>query len=198
MPAARAARRSRLASAPAALARAASPGSRRATSRCATTSNCWSTPASSTCRCQGWPIADSDLAHALSNDHAATDSMRRAVGSGKAGLTAPQQAAVARLRRHRLARARRLSVSNSCGGAPHDTCARSRTRRAKKAKSAAYAAGFVGDRFGGRLEVTAVADPDDDKDRPSRRLVRRRPSSATGSSRSARRIAGGARAGKAA
>jgi hypothetical protein len=33
----------------------------------------------------------------------------------------------------------------------------------EEAELTAYAAGFVGSRFGGRLEVTGVADPDDDK-----------------------------------
>jgi len=67
----------------------------------------------------------------------------------------------------------------------------------EEAQFIGWASGFFGNRWGARLEVQAVVDADDDDTvRLDGTYVPA--SSATGSSRRARRTAGGARAGRAA
>jgi hypothetical protein len=96
-----------------------------------------------------WPIATSDLANALGN----------VTGTG---LTAPQQAAVSRLRR--LASQGRTTVGFELEAAGRPTTLRTfEDVPREEGELTAYAAGFFGHRFGGRLEATVVVDPDDDR-----------------------------------
>jgi hypothetical protein len=121
----------------------------------------------------GWPIAVSDVAHALSKlpepgkeTPAATpaepsfwpgrrDSQRPVI------LNAAQAAAVARLKR--LASKGRWSLVTEVGGAARPTQLRTfdDTPR-EEGEFNAWASGFFGERWGARLEFTAVTDPEDD------------------------------------
>jgi hypothetical protein len=126
-----------------------------------------------------WPIATSDLANALSHlSHNVGEVDRRsgegdshlsrvgtgevAQSAGEGALSAPQLAAIARLRRI-------ASEGTSTIGFELDAAARPTTLRTfedtprEEGELTAYAAGFFGNRFGGRLEVTAAIDPDDDE-----------------------------------
>jgi hypothetical protein len=139
----------------------------------------------------GWPIAVSDLAYALDNARttapqpvapiqaAATPPTSAAPTSAAAGradpassdssissatvLTPAHRAALTRLRR--IASEGRPTIGFEVAGAARPMQLRmfGDTPR-EEGELTAYAAGFIGNRFGGRLEVTAVADPDDDKD----------------------------------
>jgi hypothetical protein len=108
-----------------------------------------------------WPIATSDLANAL-NTMPQQESAAGSQGSRTRVLTAPQQAAVTRLRRI-------ASQATGTVGLELDAAARPTTLRTfedtprEEGELTGHAAGFFGRRFGGRLELTAVADPDDDE-----------------------------------
>ena len=108
-----------------------------------------------------WPIATSDLANALSK--LSRDRAGEVGGTpGESQLSPAQHGAIARLRRiaseghptlgFELSAAARPTALRTFEGTPRE-----------EGELTGYAAGFFGNRFGGRLEVTAVADPDDDK-----------------------------------
>jgi hypothetical protein len=99
-----------------------------------------------------WPIAASDLANALANE---------SVGDGRL-LTPAQQAALARLRR--LTSEGRATVGVELAGAARPMQIRTFADVPREeAQLTAYASSFIGSRFGGRFEITAVTDPDDDE-----------------------------------
>jgi len=112
-----------------------------------------------------WPIAASDLAHALSAQASGAPSPAPA-GEGRGeGLSAAQLAAIARLRS--LAREGHATLGVEVGAAARPTQLRTFADTPREeGELSIYAAGFVGERFGGRLQVTGAADPDDD--RPAR------------------------------
>jgi hypothetical protein len=100
-----------------------------------------------------WPIATSDLAAAL---------YRIADRREASKLTPAQQAAVSRLRR--LASEGYVSVGFELDAAARPTTLRTfEDTPREEGELTVHAAGFLGDRFGGRLEVTVAADPDDDR-----------------------------------
>ncbi|HET7204450.1 MAG TPA: capsule assembly Wzi family protein [Steroidobacteraceae bacterium] len=102
-----------------------------------------------------WPIATSDLANALAD-------LSRA-GMGEEGsLSSAQQVAIARLRHIASEGHRTLGVEVAAAARPTTLRTFEDTPR-EEGELTGYAAGFFGDRYGGRLEVTAVVDPDDDK-----------------------------------
>ncbi len=103
----------------------------------------------------GWPIAVSDVAAALS----------RVPPSGKAAgaeqLTAAQSLAVERLRR--IASEGRPTLNFQASGAVRPTTLRTfEDTPREEGELAVWASGFVGDRWGGRLGLTVVADAEDD------------------------------------
>jgi hypothetical protein len=108
-----------------------------------------------------WPIATSDLAYALGQ---ISNSAAKSKGATthEAGLTAAQRAAVARLRRLAAEGAATLGFEIDAAARPTTLRTFEDTPR-EEGELTGYAAGFFGDRFGGRLEVTAVANPDDDE-----------------------------------
>ncbi len=121
----------------------------------------------------GWPIPVSDLAHALSTPTLTSTGEGRGEGSPAAssaqggeglghGLSAAQQAALTRLRT--IAREGQPTLQMRAAGASRPMALRAfaDTPREEGEVTAAVA-GFVGRRFGGRLELTGVADPDDDQ-----------------------------------
>jgi hypothetical protein len=95
-----------------------------------------------------WPIAASDLAAALPRD--------------PSNQLSPAQAAA-------MARLRRLVGESGNAGFDLRGAARPTTLRTfedtprEEGELSVWAAGFLGERWGGRLEVTAAADPDDDE-----------------------------------
>jgi hypothetical protein len=118
-----------------------------------------------------WPIATSDLAAALARIKSepspqpspqpspakAGEGARRA---GEGGLSQAQAAAVARLRK--IAREGRPQLGVDIRGASRPTTLRTfEDTPREQGELAGWASGFVGERWGGRLEVTAAADPDD-------------------------------------
>jgi len=124
-----------------------------------------------------WPIAASDLAHALSAVSPARERAGGVAGSGQGsgapspapagegrgeGLTIAQLAAIARLRS--LAREGNPTLGVEVGAAARPTQLRTFADTPREeGELSVYAAGFVGERFGGRLQVTGAADPDDDR-----------------------------------
>jgi len=112
-----------------------------------------------------WPIAASDLANALSKVPDATASATASStsqggkGSG-AGLSAAQLAAISRLRR--LASEGNASFGYEVGAAARPTQLRTFADTPREeGEISVYAASFIGERFGGRLQVTGAIDPDD-------------------------------------
>jgi hypothetical protein len=115
----------------------------------------------------GWPIAVSDLAHALETPASRpTGEGRREDGDvakeNGHPLTAAQQAAVARLRH--IASEGHAELGFDLAGAARPTVLRTfEDTPREEGELSVHAASFVGSRFGGRLELTGVVDPDDDK-----------------------------------
>jgi hypothetical protein len=121
-----------------------------------------------------WPIAASDLADALDRIHESAtaapspNSMGErgeGAGSGRNGvskpLTAAQLAALARLRS--LASEGNATLGVEVGAAARPTQLRTFADTPREeGEISLYAASFVGQRFGGRLQVTGAIDPDDD------------------------------------
>jgi len=102
-----------------------------------------------------WPIATSDLAHAL-------DAYLSRSHTRESTPTPAQQLAIQRLRR--IAREGTPTLGLEVSGAGRPTTLRTfEDTPREEGELTGYAAGFFGKRFGGRLEVTAVVDPDDDK-----------------------------------
>ena len=97
----------------------------------------------------GWPIAVSDVANALS----------KAPGT----LTPSQGAAVTRLRKYAAEGRPTLGVDVRAAARP-TTLRTFDDEPREEGELTGWASGFFGDRWGARLEVTAVADPDDDKE----------------------------------
>jgi hypothetical protein len=105
-----------------------------------------------------WPIAVSDLATALARRPRRTST---AGGSGaEESLTTAQQAAIERLRRspHRPPRTR-----GRVRAAARPTQLRTFADEPREeGEITGWASGFLGNRWGGRLELSVVADADDD------------------------------------
>jgi len=133
-----------------------------------------------------WPIAVSDLAHALEQirempspqpspsklgegAHRAGEGSSSSPspasageGGGQGSLTPSQSLALSRLRK--LASEGHPTLGFEVRAALRPTTLRTFADDPREeGELTGYAAGFFGERFGGRLEVTAVADPDDDK-----------------------------------
>lgn len=109
-----------------------------------------------------WPIATSDLAHALDNRSRLPERSVASPGEEEATLTPAQQLAFRRLRR--IAREGTPTLGLEVSGAGRPTTLRTfEDTPREEGELTGYATGFFGTRFGGRLEVTAVVDPDDDK-----------------------------------
>jgi hypothetical protein len=120
-----------------------------------------------------WPIAASDLANALAAAARAGEGDGSGKGSGSPspasagegrgeGLTAAQLAAIARLRT--LAREGNPTMGVEVGAAARPTQLRTFADTPREeGEVSVYAAGFVGERFGGRLQATGAVDPDDDR-----------------------------------
>ena len=118
-----------------------------------------------------WPIAASDLANAMSkipsSPSPATAGEGRGEGRGEgpnAGrvLTPAQSAAISRLRKLTAEGHPTLGVEVRAAARPmvlrtFDDEAR------EEGELTGHAAGFLGDRWGGRLELTLAANPDDDE-----------------------------------
>lgn len=113
-----------------------------------------------------WPIAVSDLAFALSTlPETASAGARPGNMASARPLSAAQAAAVARLRQ--VAREGVPTLVGEIGAAARPTQLRTFADTPREeGEFSVYAAGFVGQRFGGRLQVTGAVDPDDD--RPAR------------------------------
>ena len=94
-----------------------------------------------------WPIAASDLAAALPEP--------------QARLSPAQAAAVARLRK--LVDTDGEAAIEIRGAARPTTLRTFEHTPREEGELSIWAAGFLGDRWGGRLELTAAADPDDDE-----------------------------------
>jgi hypothetical protein len=101
-----------------------------------------------------WPIATSDLANALSP-------VDRRSGEGSR-LSLAQQMAMTRLRRIASEGHPTLGFELSAAARPTTLRTFEDTPR-EEGELSLHVAGFLGSRYGGRLEVTAAADPDDDK-----------------------------------
>jgi hypothetical protein len=122
----------------------------------------------------GWPIAVADLADALARvpaprpspaeaGQAASSSALAPVAEDRsAGLTPAQSAAIARLLKI-TAEGRRASGVEMRGAARPMVLRTFDDEPREEGEITGYAAGFVGDRWGGRLELTVAADPDDDE-----------------------------------
>ena len=113
-----------------------------------------------------WPIAVSDLAAALDGVRAqqtSAQSQPNPTGSGSPVLTRAQAAAVAHLRK--IAAEGRPTIGVELGGAARPTTLRTfEDTPREEGEATAWASGFLGSRWGARLELTGVVDPDDDKD----------------------------------
>lgn len=113
-----------------------------------------------------WPIAVSDLAAALSAagdaDAAAGSAAAGSIRTSPAARTAGQIAALQRLKQR--VREGRSAVAVEARGALRPTTLRTFADDPREeGELSVSAAGFMGERYGGRLEVTAVADADDDQ-----------------------------------
>ncbi len=109
-----------------------------------------------------WPIAASDLANALSALSTARAGEGGGEGSAAPSLTLAQQAAISRLRA--LAREGNATLGVEVGAAARPTQLRTFADTPREeGELSVYAAGFVGERFGGRLQATGAVDPDDDR-----------------------------------
>jgi len=116
----------------------------------------------------GWPIAVSDVAAALARVPEAKLSPPPAsanAAEGKADgaeLTPAQSVAIARLRK--LATEGPATLGVEVRAAARPTILRTFDDEPREeGELSGWASGFFGDRWGARLEVTAVADPDDDE-----------------------------------
>jgi Capsule assembly protein Wzi len=109
-----------------------------------------------------WPIAASDLANALASPSTARVATSANERQENHALTPAQQAAISRLRRVASEGHATYGFEIAGGARPMQVRTFAETPR-EEAELTAYAAGFLGTRFGGRLEVTAVTDPDDDE-----------------------------------
>ena len=114
----------------------------------------------------GWPIAVSDVANALSRVPATRPARATAEEGGQRPgeglqLTPAQSAAVARLRK--LASEGRPELGVEVRAAARPTQLRTFADEPREeGELTGWASGFLGDRWGGRLELTVVADADDD------------------------------------
>jgi hypothetical protein len=106
-----------------------------------------------------WPIAASDLADAMGK--IPSDS-RAPTANGEGGLSPAQAAAIKRLRRFTSEGNASLNVELAGAARPMQMRTFADTPR-EEGELSVYAASFVGERFGGRIEVTGAADPDDDR-----------------------------------
>jgi Capsule assembly protein Wzi len=112
-----------------------------------------------------WPIAASDLAHALEKIPETPSVAQAGTGRNKGAdsaqeLSAAQFAAIARLRS--LASEGKATLATEVGVAARPTQLRTFADTPREeGEISLYAAGFFGDRFGGRLQVTGAIDPDD-------------------------------------
>jgi hypothetical protein len=105
----------------------------------------------------GWPIPTPDIANAL--DSVGTDD---AATSDRPQLTAAQRAAVARLRRY--ASEGRVTPGFEVSGAARPMELRTFAAEPREeGELSAWISGFVGERWGGRLQLDLAADPDDDE-----------------------------------
>lgn len=113
-----------------------------------------------------WPIAVSDLAAALEQARdrvASTQASSAAAGAGGKGLTPAQSAAVAHLRK--VAAEGHATFGFDLGAAARPTTLRTfEDAPREEGELTVWGSGFMGSRWGARLEVTGVVDPDDDKD----------------------------------
>ena len=117
----------------------------------------------------GWPIAVSDIAAALAHVPESRPSPQPSPassgergGEGPSGLTPAQSAAITRLRK--LAAEGRPSLGVEVRAAARPTTLRTfEDEPREEGELTGWASGFLGDRWGGRLEVSAVVDPDDDE-----------------------------------
>jgi len=113
-----------------------------------------------------WPIAVSDLADALARMRDRSSRSRSTPGTGTGAappLTAAQSAAVAHLRS--VAAEGRPTMGFELRGAARPTTLRTfEDTPREEGEATGWASGFIGERWGARLEVTGVIDPDDDKD----------------------------------
>jgi hypothetical protein len=114
-----------------------------------------------------WPIAVSDLAAAIAgaDKSRAADGESGSAGAGAEGvppLTAAQAAALARLRR--IADSEDTGLFAELQGAARPEELRTFWNEPREEGELALGvAGFVGERWGGRLEFTAAANPQDDE-----------------------------------
>ncbi len=123
-----------------------------------------------------WPIATSDLAHAIDlagqrrgrdpgsagGGVAPSSPAPAEEGPGEISLSPAQQAALTRLRA--IASEGRPTVGATVSGAARPTVLRTfQDTPREEGELTGYAAGFFGERWGGRLEVTGVVDADDDE-----------------------------------
>ena len=113
----------------------------------------------------GWPIAVPDVAAALSRIPSPRPSPASTGEGGPgrsegAGLTPAQSAAVARLRKIASEGRPALGVEVRAAARPVQLRTFDDTPR-EEGELSAWASGFVGDRWGGRLELTVVADAED-------------------------------------
>jgi hypothetical protein len=118
----------------------------------------------------GWPIAVSDVANALSRVPATRPSPRPSPATvGEGGripaegvqLTPAQSAAVARLRKLASEGRPELGVEVRAAARPMQLRTFADEPR-EEGELTGWASGFFGTRWGGRLELTVVADADDD------------------------------------
>jgi hypothetical protein len=132
----------------------------------------------------GWPIATSDLARALDHMAASTTTAGSANPSNSPGalsasasttgkdgigksdvgppLTQAQAAAIARLRRLASEGDPTLGFEIDAAGRPTILRTFADTPR-EEGEVSVYGAGFFGSRYGARLQITAVVDPEEDK-----------------------------------
>ncbi len=107
----------------------------------------------------GWPIAVSDVAAALARIPRPRTTSAAAPGANGT-LTAAQQAAIERLRR--IASEGRPTLAGEVRAAARPTPLRTfEDTPREEGELSAWISGFAGDRWGGRLELTVVADADD-------------------------------------
>jgi hypothetical protein len=109
----------------------------------------------------GWPIPVSDLAAALAAADARASEQK--IEGKAAGTTLAQQLALQRLRA--IAREGRPAWGLEVDAAARPTTLRTFAETPREeGELTAWTSGFLGERWGLRLEVTGVADPDDGKD----------------------------------
>jgi hypothetical protein len=109
----------------------------------------------------GWPIAVSDLAAALARvPNSRPSPQPSSATAGEGGLTPAQSAAIARLRK--IASEGHPTLGVEARAAARPMVLRTFDDEAREeGELTGYAAGFFGERWGGRAELTVVADADD-------------------------------------